>query len=191
MKSNFLLAAAVYILMVSQAFAQTFEIDPRHSQVTFKVERFGFSNVIGAFSGVTGVISLDQASPENSHVEASIDTTTLYTGNDERNHHVGGKFWLNTAEFSQITFMSSSIKQNEDNRALIQGELSLLGVTKEVTLDMRLNRLGDDPAAKRTAVGFSGDAVLKRSDFGLMTAQKLVGDEVHIHLEVLAHQKED
>lgn len=170
------------------AAAQEFEIDKRHSQVIFQVERFGFSKVTGVFSDIDGRIHLDQDQPAQSEVSALITTPILFTGDAERDGHVGGEFWLNTKAFPQISFESTEVELTGDNEARVSGLLTLLGESRPVTMDVMLNRMGVDPATKKQAVGFSASTRLKRSDFGLTTAMKLVGDEISITLEILAHE---
>jgi len=170
------------------ASAQSFEIDKRHSQVIFQVERFGFSKVTGVFSDVAGVITLDQAVPERSTVTATIATPVLFTGDAERDEHVAGAFWLNTMAFPEMSFESTGLELQGDKAARLEGVLTILGERQPVVLDVELNRLGLDPATKKEAVGFSASTRIKRSQFGLDTAMKLVGDDVYIKLEILAHK---
>lgn len=89
-----------------------------------------------------------------------------------------------------MRFRSVSVEQLSDNEANVAGELTLLGVTKPVVLHVALNKKGADPASKKEAVGFSATAMLKRSDFGMLTAANLVGDDVAIRIETLAHKIE-
>lgn len=185
---RYLLISLLVTLCVQSAAAQDFEIDKRHSQVIFQVERFGFSKVTGVFSDVSGVISLDQEAPEESSVTATIATPVLFTGDEERDGHVSGDFWLNTTAFPEITFKSTGLDVQGAQKARLEGILTVLGESQPVVLDVVLNRMGMDPATKKQAVGFSASTRLKRSLFGLDTAMKLVSDDVFITLEILAHQ---
>ncbi len=172
-------------LMAQAGRADNYIIDPGHTQVTFTVERFGFNYVIGAFDKVTGSMNLDEANPENGQVAISIDTTGLYTGNPERDEIVASRFWLNTEAFPAITFTSTAIEKTGEKTARVTGDLTLLGVTKPITLDATLNKIGTEPAAKRKAAGFSADTRLKRSDYGHTLAMGAVGDDIVIRIEVL------
>ncbi len=184
-----ILAAACAPASTAQA-QERFEIDPTHTHIQFSVLRFGFNEIIGTFTDVEGVIALDQAAPENSSVEVVIGVPSLVSGNDTRNEHLQGGFWLNGEEFPEMTFRSVSVEQLSDTDANVAGELTLLGVTKPVTLHVVLNKIGTDPATKKDAVGFSATASLKRSDFGMTSAANLVGDGVSIRIETLAHKIE-
>ncbi len=167
-----------------------YALDPVHTHVQFSVSRFGFNDVIAAFPDVKGVITLDEGEPENSSVDVEIGVPSLASGDDTRNEHLQGAFWLNGEAFPVISYRSTSVEQLSDTEANVTGELTLLGVTKPVSLHVVLNKIGKDPATKKDAVGFSATASLKRSDFGLMTAANLVGDDVAIRIETLAHKME-
>ena len=176
---------------VSPAQAQdAYQLDPSHTHVQFSILRFGFNNVIGGFADVQGVVTLDEAAPENSKVEVEIGVASLASGDDTRNAHLQGEFWFNSEQFPTISFRSVSVEQLSENEANVTGDLTLLGVTKPVLLHVVLNKKGSDPASKKEAVGFSATGALKRSDFGMLTAANLVGDEVAIRIETLAHKIE-
>ena len=171
--------------------ADQYEIDAAHTHVQFSVRRFGFNDVIGFFPDVSGVVTLDHEAPEKSRVEAEIGVASLVSGDATRNEHVLGEFWLNAGAFPVMRFRSTSVKIESENQATVTGDLTLLGETLPVELDVTLNKLGADPATKREAAGFSATGLLKRSDFGSQTALGLVGDEVSIRIETLAHKKAD
>lgn len=171
--------------------ADRYELDPAHTHVQFSVERFGFNDIIGYFPGVAGVVTLDRDAPENSAVEAEISVASLESGDETRNAHVTGGSWLDAAEFATIAFKSTGVETTAENAARVTGDLTVLGETRAVTLDVTLNKLGTDPATKRMAAGFSATTVLKRSEFGLTTAGALVGDDVAVRIEVLAHKSEE
>ncbi len=171
--------------------ADIYEIDPTHTHVQFSIERFGFNDVIGFFPGVKGAVTLDSENPEASQVEAEIHVASLVSGDPTRNDHVKGEFWLNAAEFPMITFLSTAVILEADETAEVIGELTILGQTNPVTLSVTLNKLGIDPATKRAAAGFSATGTIKRSDFGLDIASALIGDEVSIRIETLAHMVTD
>ena len=182
--------AALSIATAGALAADRYEIDPRHSFVEFSVDRFGFNRVIAGFSDVTGALTLDEAAPENSAVEARIGVASLASGDAERDEHVTGARWLNAGAFPDISFRSTSVTRTGEATAEVAGELTLLGRTRPVMLSVRMNRIGPDPSNRRQAAGFSATAVVKRSEFGLETAAALVGDDVEVRLEILAHKTE-
>ena len=184
-----ILAAACAPASPAQA-QERFEIDESHTFVQFSVLRFGFNDVIATFLDVQGVITLDEAAPENSSVEVEIAVASVESGPSRRDDDLLTPFWFNAEEFPTITYRSVSVERIGEDRASVTGELTVHGVTKPVVMQVVLNKIGADPATKKEAVGFSATASLKRSDFGMTTAGNLVGDEVAIRIETLAHKIE-
>lgn len=172
----------------SSAFAaDAFVFDPTHTFVQFSVDRFGYNAVLAHVPGVAGTVTLDADHPERSSVEASLDLSTLVSFDATRDEHLKGPFWFNVERFATISFVSEGVRLTGENEAEVVGLLTLHGGKKPVTLHVRLNKRGPDPATKKDAVGFSAVATLKRSDFGMTTAQGMVGDDVRIVIEALAH----
>lgn len=187
-------AAAVFTLScapVSVANAgETYEIDPSHTHVVFSVQRFGFSDVIAFFPDVAGQITLDKDAPEKSSVEVEIGVASIVSGDATRNEHLVGEFWFNADQHPTVTFNSTLVELIGENAANVTGELTLLGVSKPVTLIVKLNKLGVDPASKKDAAGFSATTTLNRHDFGMSIAENLIGGEVSVRIETLAHKSE-
>ncbi len=169
------------------AAADRFEIDPAHSHVQFSVRRFGFNAIIGEFRDVAGVVLLEGDSLSGGSVVASVQTASLVSGDATRDGHVRGEHWLNAAKYPTIQFRSTSVQALGRDAATVRGDLTLLGVTRAVSLDVRFNKRGIDPSNQKEAAGFSATGMLRRSDFGLQTAPQLIGEEVAIRIEVLAH----
>lgn len=184
-----ILAAACAPATTAQA-GDRFELDPGHTHVQFSVRRFGFNDVIATMPDVSGIITLDQEAPENSSVEVEIGVASIASGNATREQALMTPFWFNVEEFPKITYRSLSVERIGDDQADVTGELTILGVTKPIVMRVVFNKIGNDPATKREAVGFSATASLKRSDFGMMTAANFVGDDVEIRIETLAHKIE-
>ena len=184
-----IMAAACTPASPAQA-QERYEIDPSHTFVQFSVQRFGFNDVIATMPDVKGVITLDQEAPENSSVEVEIGVSSLASGDATREQALMTPFWLNVEEHPKITYRSLSVERVGDDQADVAGELTILGVTKPITMRVVFNKVGTDPATKKEAVGFSATVTLKRSDFGMMTAANLVGDDVAIRIETLAHKME-
>jgi len=175
------------VFLTSPGFAaETYVIDPAHTHVMFKIERFGLSNVIGGFVDVAGAVSLDKEAPEKSSVTATVKIASIDSNNEEREGHLRGPSWLAAEQFPTMTFTSTHVEQTGESTAKVTGDLTLHGVTKPLTLDVVLNKIGTDPVSKRAAAGFTATGSLKRSDFGMMTAQGLIGDAVEISIEALA-----
>ena len=172
---------------MSQAVAYT--IDPAHSTAGFKVRHLMVSNVRGEFSGVTGTVLFDAGALENSRVEARIDATTIHTRDEQRDAHLKSADFLDVEKFPAIVFVSKKIT-GAGGEWKVAGDLTIHGVTKEVTLDVE----GLAPEAKdpwgNLKSGASAVTRISRKDFGmefnmvLETGGVMVGDEISITLEL-------
>lgn len=167
----------------------TYTIDPAHSTAEFKVRHLMVANVKGHFSGITGTVVFDPGAPENARVEATIDTKTIHTRDEQRDTHLRSADFLDVEKFPAITFVSKKIT-GSDGEWKVTGDLSIHGVTKEVTLDVE----GPAPEAKdpwgNVKSGATATTKISRKDFGMVfnmaleTGGVMVGDEVTITLEL-------
>lgn len=185
--SALLLTLANLCCLPAQAAPQNYKLDTAHTQIGFAVERFGFNRVLGRFDHVEGELVHDTEQPERSSVTVRVRMNSLSSGDATRNEHLLGERWLKAQAFPQAEFRSAAVRALGDGRFAVEGQLSLMGVTQALTLEMRLNRLGPYPPQPRLQVlGASGSATLSRQQFGLRTAGNLIGDAVQLQLEVLA-----
>ena len=168
--------------------AEKFTIDPAHTSAVFAVKHQGFSNTIGIFNGLSGAIELDQADITKSKVNITIKTESVYTGVKKRDDHLRSPDFFNAKEFPEMTFVSTGVEKTGDNTSKVKGDLTLLGVTKPVTLEMIVNKVGPD-SKKRMTSGFSATTMIKRTDFGMTYGLKGIGDEIKIWLEAEAKIK--
>jgi polyisoprenoid-binding protein YceI len=168
-----------------------YEIDPAHTQVVFSVDRFGFTTIFGSFMESGGTITINADNPAESAVTAFVDTGTVFVGHPVRDEHVAGPFWLNAEAHPRIEFTSTDIVLTSDTTAELTGDLTLLGETREVTFNVALNRQGTDPATQREAVGFTITGAIDRTEWGLETAAAIIGTEIGIRIETLAHLAEE
>jgi polyisoprenoid-binding protein YceI len=182
------LSAALLFSGVS-AFAQSssWVIDKNHAQVNFQIRHMGVSNVRGSISGVTGTVVWDEKDPSKSSVQATMDTTTVSTNNDNRDKDLKSPNFFNIEKFPTMTFKSTAVTGTNGKLQVI-GDLTLGGVTKSVTLDV------DGPTAPikgmggKMVIGFSATGVVKRSDFNFGTkySSPVLGDEVQFTIDVEA-----
>ncbi len=178
------------IFSASASAAEDFTIDPTHSVVQFSVDRFGFNKVLGQVPIIDGVVALDDEAPEKSAVQVKVNLAGLTSGDATRDDHVKGPLWFNVDKFALASFASTAVRPTGADAAEVDGLLSLHGAKAPVTLTVKLNKRGLDPATRKEAAGFSATARLKRSDFGMTTALGMVGDDVTITIEALAHRSE-
>ncbi len=182
---------AVALAASGAAYAEpvAYTLDPAHTQVAFSVGRFGFNHVLGRFENVTGEMIIDEANPANSSVHALIQVGSVDTGNDTRDEHLRGERWLNVTVNPTIEFRSTAVRLTGERIAEVTGNLTLLGQTHPVTLNVTLNNIGGTPnAPQRRQAGFSATGSLARSAWGSTGAQgpNMIGDAVAITIEALA-----
>jgi polyisoprenoid-binding protein YceI len=171
--------------------ADTFTIDTNHVWVTFAVNHAGWSQAQGIFHAVSGSIVFDKDDVTKSSVTATIDATTLDTNYDQRNKDLSSPDFLNTAEFPTITFTSTGVEKTGDKTGKVTGDLSMIGVTVPVTLDVTFNNEGPDlfdPSV--TKVGFSASGVVKPADFAMgKVADYGLGPDVVVTINAEAFKK--
>ncbi len=161
-------------------------MDPAHTETTFVIDRFGFTSVIGIFAKSEGTIWLDEAAPEKSRVEATVTVDSLLTANPTRDEHVKGERWLNAAKNPTMTFKSTKVEKTGDTTAKVTGDLTIMGVTQPVTLDVKLNKIGTAPNNQKKQAGFTITGTISRKAFGSAGGAGVIGDAVAIRIETLA-----
>jgi len=185
-----LILAAVLALAATPVLAApvAYTLDPTHTQTTFTVDRFGFTTVLGAFTTSSGTIWIDEAAPANSRVEAQVTVASLYAGDPTREDHLRGERWLNAAANPLITFKSTKVVPTGPDTADVTGDFTLNGVTKPVTLKVKLNKIGKAPGSGKPSAGFTITGSIHRRDFnvGAAVPAGLIGEDVPIRIEALA-----
>jgi polyisoprenoid-binding protein YceI len=171
--------------------AGTYAIDPTHASLHWKVSHMGLSNYTARFTKLDAKLVFDPAKPEATKLTASVDPTSLKTDYpnlakvDFDKELVENAKWFNANVAKTITFNSTAVKMTGAKTADVTGDLTLLGVTKPVTLKVTLNGgMKEHPFAKKPALGFSGTGTIKRSDFGMNHLVPIVADDVNIELEI-------
>ena len=144
----------------------TYQIDPKHSAVRFKVRHMMIANLGGAFNSVSGTIDFDPAKPEQSRVEASIDVNSLNTGDPQRDGHIKGADFFDAAKYSTITFRSAKVSASGSGYQ-VNGDLTLHGVTKPIVLkvDSVSPEVTDPWNFQRR--GLAATTTFNRKDFGM------------------------
>lgn len=182
------LFAATAVGAVAPAFAApvSYKIDPAHTAVAFIVNHVGFSNVIGRFNTVGGDVTFDKDAVEKSMVNVTIDTTSVDTNHAKRDEHLRSPDFFNAKEFPKMTFKSTKIEKTGDKTGKLHGDLTMLGVTKPVVLDVTFNKDGVSPASKLETAGFSARGTVKRTEFGMKYGAPAIGDDIQLLIEVEA-----
>ena len=165
--------------------ATTYTIDPQHSYVLWHINHFGFSNPSGKWFA-KGTLTIDEKNPQNSQVNVTIDLANIDTGNPELDKHLKSPEFFDTAKFPIATFKSDKVTITGKSTAKIAGMLNLHGVSKPVVLDVVLNKQGKNPITDKEAVGFSAQAIVNRSDFGINTLLPGLSNEVKLDIQLEA-----
>lgn len=163
----------------------TYVFDTVHSQVHASASHLGFSRSTARFPILAGTLRFDPDDWSTASVEVTIDAAGLDFGDATWNEHMRAAQFFNTAEFPKLEFRSTAV-EGRGHRGTVTGGLTMLGVTKPVTLDVTFNRLADNPFSKKPTVGFSATATLSRSEWGMSAYVPSVGDEVTLRIEVEA-----
>ena len=168
----------------------TWNLDPVHSVAEFKVKHMMISHVKGQFTGISGVLKLDESDIANSRVEASIDASSIQTRDAQRDGHLKSPDFFHVEQYPFLNFHSTAVKRTGDGELDVTGKLTIHGVTNEVVFRVE----GPTPAAKdpwgNTRMGLSATTKISRKDYGLSwnttleTGGILVGDEVTITLDL-------
>lgn len=185
-----ILLAASLIASAPALAADKYTIDKSHTNVLFFIDHLGFSQTIGRFDDVDATLMLDEATPEKSLVDVTIRPASINTQSAELNTHLQKAEWFNTEKFPEIRFVSKSVVKTGANTADVTGDLTLLGVTKSVTLKAKLNKADYFQMADAWIAGFNAETTLKRSDFGMKEGIPFVGDEVRILISMEFANKE-
>lgn len=179
----FALAGAAHAdghLLSEKVPSGTYTMDPQHGYVTFSYSHLGFSNPTLHFRTIDASIELDADDPAASNVNVTIDAESIDSGVEVFDGHLVGERWFNTAQFKDITFVSTALVQSEEGAGTLTGDLTIKGITKPVTLDVTLIAAGEHPAHQRDTVGVQATGMVLRSDFDLGAFAPAVSDEIAV-----------
>lgn len=182
-----LVAMAVASLLPAAALAapETYVIEGTHTLPRFEYSHFGYSTQLSRFDKTTGKIVLDRAAKTGS-AEVTIDAKSVNTGVPLFNEHIQAEDFFDTAKYPVITYKSSSLKFDGDKLSAVEGELTIKGVTRPVTLTVTSFHCMPHPKLKKDACGANATAKIKRSEFNMGKYAPNVSDEVTLAIPVEA-----
>jgi polyisoprenoid-binding protein YceI len=196
MRKELIPSIVALMLGVSTATAEptvlpegSYEIDRAHSSLTWKVDHLGLSSYTARFARFDAVLNIDPARPESAKVLVTIEPASVRTDypfpetSDFDKDLAEGEDFFDAKKFSRIIFSSTKVERTGKTTACVTGDLTIRGITKSITIQVTLNGAKAHPMAGVPALGFSGIAKLKRSDFGMTFMLPLVGDEVTLLIE--------
>ncbi|HEX8802173.1 MAG TPA: YceI family protein [Terriglobales bacterium] len=171
--------------------AEKYDIDASHSAVVFGWNHFGFSNPSARFDKIEGSVLLDRADLTKSSISVTLPLEGLDTGVAKLDEALKGPDFFDAAKYPTIMFKSTKVEKTGENGLKITGDLTVHGVTKPVTLDAKVNKIGifEIPGViKAPAAGFDATTVIKRSDFGVTKYVPAVSDEIPVRITLDAKQ---
>ena len=174
--------------------AGTYQLDPSHSEIGFRVKHLGLSTVKGAFKGFEGTITADSDGLSGLTVSAKIEVSTIDTRNDDRDNHLRSADFFDVESHPQLTFESTGVRSIDGDEFALEGNLSIRGVTRPVVLEVTFLGSATDPWGN-SKIAFEASGMINRKDFGLTWNQVLeaggllVGEEVKIMLDVQAAKR--
>lgn len=178
----FLLPAAVW------AESAHWHVDSEHSTIEFRVAHMVVSKTSGRFIDYSGFVEMDAEAGTFKTIEATIKTTSVITNHEKRDTHLRNADFFDVEKFPTMTYKMKSYKKTGEGYQAV-GDLTLRGVTKEITLTGNFNGVSKDPWGN-TRAGFNAEGKLNRKDFGMVWNKTLdsgglvVGDEVYLHLDI-------
>jgi polyisoprenoid-binding protein YceI len=169
---------------------EKYDIDASHSGIVFGWNHFGFSNPNARFDKIEGSVQLDKGDLAKSSVSVTLPLEGLDTGVPKLDEMLKGPDFFDATKYPTITFKSTKVEKIGENGLKVTGELTVHGVTKPVTLDAKVNKIGlfEMPGFKAQAAGFDATTVIKRSDFGVTKYVPAVSDEIPVRITLDAKQ---
>lgn len=188
MKNKLILFALLTCGVVS-ARAATYTIDPDHTGISFKIRHL-VGKVSGRFERFSGQFTYDPNKPTSWKASATIDAASINTSTVKRDEHLRSSDFFDVKMFPTLTFVSKKLRDLHDNRAKLDGVLTIHGVSRPVTLNLEIGGTSADPFGGPDKAAFTATTTINRHDFGLSwspgieTGGVLVGDDVEITLDV-------
>jgi len=184
-----ILIATLLAASATSAIAATYNIDPTHTYPSFEADHMGLSVWRGKFDKTSGTVDLDRAAKTGA-LEVKIDAASIDFGLEAMNKHARDEAMFNVAKFPTITYTSKSFKFEGDQLVAVDGELTMLGVTKPVALKVNKFKCIMHPRYKKEVCGADATAEFKRSDFGLNYGLPNFSPEVKLAIQIEAIKAE-
>ena len=191
------LFALFLVAPIGTASADDYVIDPGHTSIHFKVGHFSFSKVQGRFNKISGTFSFDPANAEASKVHVVVDVGSIDTNHKARDDHMRDPTYFNVARFPNAVFRSTRVVVTGERTGRMTGDLTILGVTVPVTLEVMFNGIAPHPLGEKFAryrgvivAGFSATTTIDRRSFGMAHGQGEKGDVAELTIEVEGWRKQ-
>lgn len=166
----------------AQMPAGTYVVEPSHTHLIFFISHLGFSHYTGQFTDISGKLEYQPQALTQSKASIVINADSVEVNSDKLTDELKGDKFFNTAQYKNIKFVSTSLQAVDKTKGKLTGDLTFMGVTKPVILDVTFNGGGQNPISKQPVLGFDATGTIKRSDFGLKTYLPMVGDDVRLDI---------
>jgi polyisoprenoid-binding protein YceI len=166
----------------SRVAAGTYAVEPKHTQIVFAVDHMGFSIFRGFLSQASGTLTLDPAKPAATQLSVTIPIASIHTTSDKLDGELASADWLDAQRFPTATFVSTMVTPGPNDLAMVEGNLTLHGVTKPARMQVHFRGAGANPMSKTPTIGFDGRMTVVRSQFGVTKLLSFVSDRVDISI---------
>ena len=161
-----------------------YELDEKHAYLSFSYSHMGLSNPRLHFSAFDAELELDGNNMAQSNVRIAVNVASIESGVAELDEELRGADFFDVANHPEITFVSNGYEETSENEGRLSGDLTVLGITKPVTLDVTINSAAMNRMVRKEMIGFTASGAINRSDFGLSAYDKFVGDELNLDIRV-------
>ncbi|WP_454780832.1 YceI family protein [Legionella sp. WA2022007384] len=172
------------------AAPETYTLDKNHTYVLWSADHLGFTTQYGKWYA-TGQLVLDKDNPSQSKVNVTIDVMDMITGLPELDKHLKSNLFFDAEHYPEATFVSNKVTPQGDNKATVEGTLTLRGVSKPVVLQVTLNKIGMNLISNKMSVGFTATGSINRSDFGINAFLPSVSDKVNLFIGAEGYLAQD
>ncbi|MGH6834485.1 MAG: YceI family protein [Methylocella sp.] len=172
-----LLGLALIAATVGAEARSSWKIDPSQTHVRFWVDAIGWPRTVGEFKSFEGRIDIDFDRPSRSRVDFRVAANSVDTSSASLNDYLRSEIFLNVTNFPDMHFISTNVEKHDEHLARVTGDLTMLGVTRPVSLDVEVAR---KLAGTNQRVGFKATGVINRLDFGMNAGYPLIGDAIHL-----------
>lgn len=188
------LLVAQSLSVPARAEPREFTIDPDHFGISFRVRHIGYADTLGLFLKASGRFVYDESTRTLQEGRVVVDTASVFSNHAKRDKHLRDDDFLDVEAHPEAVFEANGLTLDKDGKGTLKGRLTLLGQTRPVELDVRLNKAADYPfplGLARYTLGISASTTLRRSEWGMeyAVANGLVGDEVHMSFEIEANRE--
>jgi polyisoprenoid-binding protein YceI len=172
-----LLALALVAATVAAQARSSWKIDPSQTHVRFWIDAIGWPRTIGEFKSFEGRIDIDFERPSRSRVDFRVAARSVDANSATLDDYLRSEVFLNVANFPDMRFVSTSVEKRDEQHAMVTGDLTMLGVTRPVSMDVEV---AHKLAAANQRVGFKATGVINRLDFGMNAGYPLISDAIHL-----------